>query len=42
MNVEQKFKFLGAWRHILRNMFEFMKVHLDLQTKEMLEKIIGD
>lgn len=26
MNVEQNFKFLGAWRHILRNMFEFMKI----------------
>jgi len=42
MNVEQKFKFLGAWRHILRNMFEFMKIQQEIQTKDLLENIIGD
>ena len=42
INVESRMKFLGAWRHILRNMFEHMKINLDMSNIDVLKHIIRD
>lgn len=41
INAESRMKFLGAWRPILRNMFEYKRKWLDISQAEYLKRIIN-
>jgi hypothetical protein len=40
LNAESRMKFLGAWRPILRNLFELKRKQLDISVANYIKRIL--
>ena len=42
LNAESRMKFLGAWRPIIRNLFEHKRKWQDISQADLLRRIINN